>query len=147
MSLHSSTSYCFIDFSAYLIYRSTFCSVFLYLLHYFSQGRTTNIGTFLSAIGSIGDFLNISSYDKEVKAKVFKKDLVDSKYKLSKRYVHLFRYIKVEGVPKVLLLIQNIMTCKVFCIDSITGFQISCIFHLLSFNLTVILHSIVIFYA
>ena len=67
--------------------------IIIIIFFFFLKGRTTNIGTFLSAIGSIQDHFNLSTYDKAIKEKVFKKDLPDSKYKLSKRYVFSFNLL------------------------------------------------------
>ncbi|GFS65967.1 lipid droplet localized protein [Trichonephila inaurata madagascariensis] len=49
------------------------------------SGRSTNIGTFLSAVHSVTDFFNIKEYERELKKDVFKKDLVKSNYSLSWR--------------------------------------------------------------
>lgn len=60
-------------------------------------GRKTNIGTYLSAVGSMTDFFNISDYDKAVKQEVFKKDLPENKYKLSWRLPPLFFSDVIKG--------------------------------------------------
>ncbi|GFU54997.1 saccharopine dehydrogenase-like oxidoreductase [Nephila pilipes] len=61
------------------------------------SGRKTNIGTFLSAVNSVTDFLNIKEYEKELKKDVFKKDLVQSNYKLPWRLPPLFYSGEVKG--------------------------------------------------
>ncbi|GIY09351.1 saccharopine dehydrogenase-like oxidoreductase [Caerostris extrusa] len=48
------------------------------------SGRSTNIGTFLSAIHSVHDLFKGKEFDKELKKEVFKKDLVKSNYSLNK---------------------------------------------------------------
>ncbi|GFW15550.1 saccharopine dehydrogenase-like oxidoreductase [Trichonephila clavipes] len=60
------------------------------------SGRSTNIGTFLSAVHSVTDFFNLKEYDRALKD-VFKKDLVKSNYSLSWRFPPLFYSDEVKG--------------------------------------------------
>ncbi|XP_054713976.1 saccharopine dehydrogenase-like oxidoreductase [Uloborus diversus] len=51
-----------------------------------SEGRSTNIGTFLSAVDSVRDILKAKKYDAMLKQSVFKKDMVKSNYSIPWRF-------------------------------------------------------------
>ncbi|GIX91328.1 saccharopine dehydrogenase-like oxidoreductase [Caerostris darwini] len=61
------------------------------------SGRSTNIGTFISAIHSVHDLFKGKEFDKELKKEIFKKDLIKSNYSLNKRYPPLFYSSEVKG--------------------------------------------------
>ncbi|CAL1280524.1 unnamed protein product [Larinioides sclopetarius] len=61
------------------------------------SGRSTNIGTFLSAVHSVRDMFKSKELDVALKEEVFKKDLVKSNYPLSKRFPPLFYCDEVKG--------------------------------------------------
>ncbi|CAL1280526.1 unnamed protein product [Larinioides sclopetarius] len=61
------------------------------------SGRSINIGTFLSTVHSVRDMFKSKELDDALKEEVFKKDLVESNYPLSKRFPPLFHSGEVKG--------------------------------------------------
>ncbi|GBN87512.1 Saccharopine dehydrogenase-like oxidoreductase, partial [Araneus ventricosus] len=61
------------------------------------SGRSTNIGTFVSAVHSVGDLFRGKEFDDALKKEVFKKDLVQSNYPLSRGFLPLFYSGEMKG--------------------------------------------------